>query len=272
MRILFTLLNYGQLTGSELYVYELARELSKENDVFIQSNITKGILYQKTLELGVPMLGFSNKKPEIDVIHASQIQPTQFALQNYSVPVIQTIHSEILPEYENPVEGCAAYISIRKEIKDSISIESELVYNPFDTTRFTPFETNNLIPTVLFVGGIDYLRQNVIVDLLKQAKRNEIHLVGIGKGWSNLNDDNVMGLEPLFNVEEWTKRCDKTAGIKLGRTSIEGWLCGKPAIIYDVDTQGNICGKHVKNPPKDLNKFDSRVVAEKTLGIYKKCL
>jgi len=268
MKILFTLLNYGSLTGSEMYVYELAKELSKNHTVIIQSQITKGILYEKTLDLGVPMVGWWSKRTKIDVVHASQIQTTVFSLANYNVPVVQTIHSEILPQFEAPVEGCSAYISIRPEIQQAFAIDSKLIYNPFDFSRFKPSRVENVVPIVLFVGPVDYLRSQAIADLIAQVRRNEIRLIGIGRGWTKLEQDNVITREPLFEVEEWIKLCDYTAGIKLGRSTIEGWLCGKPAIIYDVDSQGKVVNKSVQNPPKDLSKFDSRVVASQIEEIY----
>jgi glycosyltransferase involved in cell wall biosynthesis len=271
VKILFTLLNYGSLTGSELYVYELVRELSKKHTCIIQSNITKNELYEKTLDLGVRMIGWTDKKPKIDVIHASQIQPTVFSLANYDVPVVQTIHSEIMPEYESPIMGCSAYIAIRPEIQELIKskgYESELIYNPFDTTRFTPIHLKNKVPTILFAGPIDFLRSETIKDLLRQAESGQIRLIGVGRGWSRIINDNTKGFEPVFDVQHLLANCDMTAGIKLGRSTIEGWLMGKPGIVYDVDNRGKIVGKSVENQPDDLSIFDSKLVAEKIERIY----
>ena len=44
-------------------------------------------------------------------------------------------------------------------------------------------------------------------------------------------------------IEKFVKECDETAGILLGRTTIEGWMCGKPSWIYKVDSGGFILSK-----------------------------
>ena len=54
----------------------------------------------------------------------------------------------------------------------------------------------------------------------------------------------------------------------LGRTTIEGWACGLPGIIYDVDQQGNILSITKHNPPEDMSKFDSKLVAKQIEKIY----
>ena len=73
-------------------------------------------------------------------------------------------------------------------------------------------------------------------------------------------------------VEEYVKNCSETAGILLGRTTIEGWLCGKSGWIYNVDNSGNIINKNKHDVPSDVYKFNSIEVAKKIKDEYIKIL
>lgn len=280
MTILFSLLNYGSLTGSELYVYELARELSKKHTVYIQSTLKEGVLLEKTHALGIETLGWKDR-PSVDIVHASQTVPTRYSLLEYSCPVVQTLHSELLPEHESPVLGCKAYIAIRPEIKQwaaTENIDATLIYNPFDVSRFKPSLVSHEIPVVLFVGSVDYLRKGAINDLIAKHVQKKLALVGVGRGWVELAQSlsekgiTIQAFEDMWHVEELLAQCDYTAGILLGRSTIEGFLCGKPGFIYEVDTTGKVLGIRVENPPKDLTQFDSRHVAQKVEEVYASCL
>jgi hypothetical protein len=68
------------------------------------------------------------------------------------------------------------------------------------------------------------------------------------------------------------KQADETAGILLGRTTIEGWLCGKGGWIYDVDDKGIILGKKFYKVPEDVDKFKRENVVSKVLEQYKEIL
>ena len=79
---------------------------------------------------------------------------------------------------------------------------------------------------------------------------------------------NVKYFPSTKNVEKFVKGCSETAGILLGRTTIEGWLCGKPGWIYDIDSDGNIKDKKLNEVPSDTDKFDSINVVNKIKEIY----
>ncbi len=63
-------------------------------------------------------------------------------------------------------------------------------------------------------------------------------------------------------------QCDETAGILLGRTTIEGWLCGKKGWIYDVDNTGVIKSKELHDIPSDINRFSGETVAKEIKEEY----
>ena len=72
--------------------------------------------------------------------------------------------------------------------------------------------------------------------------------------------------------EPFVKNCSETAGILLGRTTIEGWLCGKPGWIYNVNESGEILNKERIDSPIDVNMFNSIEVAKKIKEEYIKIL
>jgi hypothetical protein len=196
---------------------------------------------------------------------------------------IYTIHSEVI-SLEDPVKNITVkkYIAIRPEIKDYIKTfdipeeDIEVIYNPVDNEKF---ENNNtsLGNYTLFVGTIDYLRENTIKDLIESTKINNQELWLVGENKSNyleliLKNPHVKHFPPTWDVQKYVKNSKETAGIQLGRTTIEGWLCGKPSWIYKVDSNGDIIEKNKFEPPLDIEKYHSLKVANQIKNEYLKIL
>ena len=318
LKILIACLNFNDYTGSELYVYELARGLAKAgHDVHICSNIG-GDISRRIQSFGVTlwdlqnppgfMLGDGKKQyqtpngvvtteegkmypvsdPKFDIIHLNHTPITNAFLNMYSNTfnvknIICTIHSEVI-ELEHPVKDdrIKKYICIRPEIKEFIETDFDInpekttvVYNSFDEGRFKncPLPKKNRI---LFVGTIDYLRQLTIEDLIRTTKEEGKELWVVGKKRADYLDDitepHVKYFEPTWNVEKYIRDCDETAGILLGRTTIEGWLSNRPGWIYDVDSSGNILGKTYNEVPEDVDKFHSKNAIDKIIKNYEEIL
>jgi hypothetical protein len=99
----------------------------------------------------------------------------------------------------------------------------------------------------------------------------------VGENKSNYLDELLINTHvkyyPATNkVESYVKNCSETSGILLGRTTIEGWLCGKPGWIYNIDDSGNILNKRRFDIPDDISKFNSNEVAKKIKEEYIKIL
>jgi hypothetical protein len=314
LNILIGCLSFANYTGSEMYVFELAKNLVKfGHNVSVCSNIGEP-LAKKAKNLGIKLYTL-NEPPgfklgdgkwllkteqgdivsqentlyklsdtKFDLIHLNHKPVTEHLLRLYpDVPVICSIHSEVI-SLEEPVisEQIKKYIAIRPEIKKHI-IENhnisedkiEIIYNPIDENKFKPKNNvKNNKKVILFVGTIDYLRKNTIYDLVQKTKNDNEELWLVGKNNDNyLNDiienqPHVKYFGATYNVEEYINKCDETAGILLGRTTIEGWLCGKKGWIYDVDEQGNINSKKLHEIPKDVDKFKSTNVVNKIIDTY----
>jgi hypothetical protein len=83
-----------------------------------------------------------------------------------------------------------------------------------------------------------------------------------------LKNSHVKYFPPTLEVDKYIHKCSETAGILLGRTTIEGWMCGKSGWIYNVDNMGNVINKKLHIVPNDLDKFKSSKVSETIKKLY----
>ena len=314
LNILIGCLSFKNRTGSELYVFELAKKLVQENhNVSICSDIGEP-LFSEAIKLGINLYpleeppGFKLGNRDIininnelfetnlntlykinesnfDIIHLNHNPVTEHLLRLYpETPIICSIHSEII-DLENPIISpqIKKYIAIRPEIKNYLiekfnisSDKIELIYNPIDEERFKILPSSNCHrkKRILFVGTIDYLRKKTLIDLITSTKINNEELWIVGKQNDNYLYEILEGMkhvsyfEPSDNIENYIYQCDETAGILLGRTTIEGWMCGKKGWIYKVDDKGDIIDKKLHNIPSNLDKFHSSVVVKQILNQY----
>lgn len=319
LRVLIGCLNFNGYTGSELYVFELAKQLIKEGcEVSVCSNIGQPLLSAanklgiKTYSLQEPpgfklgdgqwklktQNGDVDSQPntlyklidiDFDVVHLNHKPVTEHLMRLYpNTPMICSIHSEVI-SLEEPIIApeIKKYIAIRQEIKeyiiDKFGIAEKdicVIHNPIDGDKFKVVNSTEKRDKkrILFVGTIDYLRRKTIEDLINETKLNNQELWIVGKKNDSYLDDMIMGqdhvtyFEPTYNVEKFIHQCDETAGILLGRTTIEGWMCGKAGWIYDVNSTGDILSKKLHEVPEDINKFNSKSITAEIIEEYKKIL
>lgn len=315
LKVLISCLFFRGFTGSELYVFELAKNLMKLNcSVTVLSQIG-GPLTDMAKKIGIKCLSFENApgfklgdgqwgmntnegfKPsqpnvlyrvsevDYDIIHIQHKPVSERILGMYpEIDKIATIHSEVI-SLEDPIKDntIKKYIAIRPEIKEhminkfDISEDViEVIYNPIDNEKFKPKD----VPSenyVLFVGTIDYLRKETILDLIEYTREigKELWLVGEDNGNylpQLLFESHVKHFPATWDIEMYISKSYETAGIQLGRTTIEGWMCGKPSWIYKVDSGGFIISKEKYEPPKDIEKYYALNVAEQIKNEYIKIL
>jgi len=315
IKVLIGCLLFNDYTGSELHVYELAKELSKQNcEVHIVSQLGPkmvdrikkygvqcySIQEPPGYKLGDGKWGMNTPQGNVisnqgqlykvsdvkyDVIHINHKPVGDHLLQLYpNIPAINTVHSEVIPKLEEPVENenVKKYIAIRESIADYITDgwdipkeKVDVIYNPIDSERFKHYDTPNKKVT-LFVGTIDYLRKNTILSLVEYTKQNnkELWLVGENKSdyLTDVVGDHVSHYPSTWDVEKYVKQCDETASILMGRTTIEGWLCGKPGWIYGIDIEGNIRSINKHEVPSDIDKFKSVNVAKEIIREYEEVI
>lgn len=315
LKVLISCLMFKTFTGSELYVYELAKSLIKLNcNVTVLSQIG-GPLTDIARKEGIRCLsfeqapgfklgdgnwgintanGFEPSKPntmyrvsevDFDLIHIQHKPVAERICSFYpEISKIYSIHSEVIsleePYYHDSIKS---YIAIRPEIKqylvESHGIEEskiEIIYNPVDNTKYNTQNTKEE-NYVLFVGTIDYLRKETIIDLSDYTKENNMELYLVGEDKSNylgfiLSEPHVKYFPATWNLDKFIKNCKEVAGIQLGRTTIEGWMTGKPAWIYKVNSNGLILEKNKFDPPTDIEKYYSENVSKQIKEQYLKLL
>lgn len=295
MKILISCNNFSYLSGAPMYVFTLAKELKVlGNDITIYSKYIGGVITEKSLELGIKVINQLDYKDKFDVMHLCQ-KWSEHLLYIYDCPAVYTIHSEFACEEPIRSEKIKRYIAIRPSIAERWGIDCEIIYNPIDFDRFHPYcfnckkEGKNIMYGIhycsehlpnekdsrknamkpkkemtLFVGTIDNLRMKSAMHLIECGKN--VRFVGQKfANWAN----NIKNYFPdTWYIEEHLKEATETAGIMLGRTTLEGYACGIPSIIYDIDEQGNIKSITRNEPPKDMSPFDSKLVAKQIEKIY----
>jgi glycosyltransferase involved in cell wall biosynthesis len=226
---------------------------------------------------------------DYDVIHSNHKPITENLARLFpNVPIITTIHSEVI-DLEEPFicDNIKKYIAIRPEIKEHLinkfkidEKDIDVIYNPIDTDRFKVVDSKEkrTKKRTLFVGTIDYLRAETIIDLVNITKNQDEELWLVGAKLSDYLDDlllhnpHVKYFPPTNKPEQYIHQCDETAGIMLGRTTIEGWLCGKKGWIYDVDSKGHIISKTLHEIPEDISKFNREIVVTEIKELYNKLI
>ena len=315
LKVLLSCISFRNFTGSELYVYELAKSLMKLNCSVTVLSQVGGPLTDMAKKMGIKCLPFENApgfklgdgtwgtntpegfKPstpnvlyrisevDFDIVHFQHKPVAGRILNMYpELPKIAAIHSEVI-SLEDPVKDdtIKKYIAIRPEIKEHMINHFEIpeemievIYNPVDNEKFKVKEVSEE-NYVLFVGTIDYLRKEAILDLIEYTREigKELWLVGENNGNyldNILLEDHVKHFPSTWKVEDFISKAYETAGIQLGRTTIESWMCGKSSWIYKVDSGGFILSKEKYEPPTDIEKYYTMNVAQQIKDEYIKLI
>lgn len=287
MKILVACLNVNGFGGSEMYHYELVRELNLlGNDVTLFSlrDIDRGDSVRKKLDefeirqIDIKTLDVTEK---FDIIIASQPQVNAFIIQYFKgTPIISIIHSEIRSETPILDENISHYISIRKPITDMLINEYgiskdkiSLIYNPIDQSRFnSEGRIKNEKTSGIFVGEVlDPIRFKAVSHLVESCIENDWELYLMSNSKHDFKHPNIKYINTRWDTENVVKHMDFTAGILLGRTTLEGWCCDVPGYIYLIDVNGNLKGIET-DPPDDYFKelCDSKYVAKQHIELYEK--
>jgi len=275
VNILLSCLSYREYTGSEIYFYELSTALrSAGHNVSIFSPFVDNPLQDRTTGITFPNKD-EIKKETYDMVLFSHGQVTWEYLKDVKTnKLINITHSEVI-DLEEPVDSSKIdlYIGIRPSIVDFINSKLptaniKLIYNPFDFTRFNPQRCKKKKSVkdkvVLFPGSLDYLRYKPLKYLLDLSEKQNFKVLHVGRSDYSTVHPNFSSQPAVWDVENFYKQCDIVSGIFLGRTSIEGLLCGKKVLQFDVDNTGKIKEVYWHTEPY-LDKFSREFVANQII-------
>jgi hypothetical protein len=282
MKILVACLNVNGLGGSELYHYELVRELSylgHDVTLFTLRNIDNTDQVRLKLQ-GVRQLDLSSidTNETYDIIVASQPQVNVYVLNNFkNTPIVSIIHSEVRSEDPIINSNIFHYIAIREPIRDMLiqqygisESKVSLIYNPIDRNRFNSENINKVDKySGIFVGEVlDPIRFNAVSHLVEQCIKNDWDLYIMSESRFDFDHPNIKYLDKRWDTETVVKQMHFTAGILLGRTTLEGWCCEIPGYMYTIDIHGNILNIEIDQPKNITDLCDSKKVAVSHVELY----
>jgi hypothetical protein len=217
-----------------------------------------------------------------DIIIASQPQVNLFMLNHIKdTPIISIIHSEIRSEDPILDDRISHYIAIRQPIADMLINEYNIpadkisvIYNPIDQTRFNSADVVKLEKySGIFVGEVlDPIRFNPIRHLVQQCIENDWDLYLMSESRFDFNHPNIKYVDKQWNTEDIVKHMHFTAGILLGRTTLEGWSCDIPGYMYIIDIHGNITNIETVMPIDIKQICNSSYVAKQHIKLYNKII
>lgn len=271
MNVLIALWQFLTLTGAEMYAYELARGLvARGQRVTVTAPRVGGEIAVRAQAFGVNVVRRDDlTETAFDILHLQQPEPTAWALQRFpEAPAVMTVHGRVEP-FERPVldERIRRYICVLPEIQDRAihkygvpEEQTTVIYNPIDRRRFNTDGAEAVDPpTILMAGTLNDIRAPMFRRLQWIAARDRMQLVVIG------------GQMATWDIEHHVKRARLVAGLYLGRAVIEGWCCGKTALVFHYDDTGLVIDdEHRLDPPADLTMFDAEHVTDQTLAVYRK--
>lgn len=291
MNVLFACVEFKSITGMPMYIYELSRRyIQLGHNVTIVANEAGGEITKRASDSGVSVYTFDDRIVDViptpDILHLNEYEPAQRAILLWpDVPAVATVHSQYPCEQPFKHPNIRRYICIRPEIIDKIKREDGIsaskirfIPNGIDFDRFNTLNTELKQPKklVIFAGTIDPLRKQSIVHLVDKSIKEDFNVLLIGKKHDTYLDHglppNVEWVDSTWDIEGYIKQANETAGILLGRTSVESWACGIPSWIYDIDLAGNIKSVKLHQPPKDIYKYNITYVADRVLSLYEEVM
>jgi glycosyltransferase involved in cell wall biosynthesis len=288
MRVLFSVIHFDLLTGASMQVYELGRALTRRGHqaVVVAPDIGGDLTHNATAQgMEVHRLDRVPESLRPDVLHLNQAEPSARVLTHFSsTPAVATIHSSGRLDQPIAPERVAVYACVRPEIQQAIvraygipRQRTTVICNGIDLERFN-HEASQPPPRarklVLFAGTLGSLRRPAVLDLIDRGRRDgfDVRLVGLPVGDFPQEFPPHVSLHrgEVWEIEKEVKNADQVAGIFLGRTTVEGWACDKPAWIYDVGTSGQVLGLGLHPPPHAslMKLFDIERVADAYERLY----
>ncbi len=274
---------FRDISGSPVWSYELARVLTQRgHDTTIVAQDVGGIMKEQADHNGIRVLDYAQRLQRPDVLQVTATGPAHAAVTRFpGTPAVSTVHSTLIYERPHVHPWIRAYVGVRPQIVELLRGEygidprlTTVIYNGVDRSRFRPGGEKFEKPTILFAGTVDYLRAAATHITNHWAAKNNHNVIYVGRKMSGQMDDKPIHVRycegDRWDIENLLRQCHMTAGILLGRTTIEGWACGLPGLVHDIDNDGNVLFSEVHAPPHPqlMELFDIETMADQYERLY----
>ncbi len=221
-RILVSVYSMDHVGGSELYTFDLLKELRRRGGLEIEFfTIHQGWLSERVQdELAIPWMSrdrydliLASHNATVDVIHDKG-------------PTVQICHGAILG-LEHPSLYADYHVGITKEVCDSLTAKgypNRLVLNGLDLNEKKPVNpVNDTLKTVLSLCQSEEANEMLA---------NVCNRLGLTFNYFNKHKN------PTFGINDEMNKADMVIGI--GRSTYDAMACGRPCIVFDArDYNGN---------------------------------
>ena len=206
--------NHLQRTGgTENYTFALAVELQRLGHEVEYFAFERGEVAERLEDLGIHFMS-QDSYDLILVNHNTVVE----RLCTYGF-IIQTCHG-VFPALEQPSPLADRHVSVTPEIKDhldSLGVESRVLYNGIDCTRFAPYTPiSPRLTTVLSLSQSDDLNRF----LNRCCRKMNIKFLSCNKFTDN-----------VWEIEKKINEADLVVGI--GRSVYDAMACGRCVISFD---------------------------------------
>lgn len=227
MHILFTNNTLDSFAGSELYIYDLARELKARNHQITCFTLNAGKVADKLKEFGIETTNDLSTVKDIDVIHAHHRHEFKIAAAYFPfTPLVYVSHSALHPQ-ERPTGGknlITRYVAVSEAV-GKLLIETEgispdlidIVPNFADIPRFTAKNRIAEKPQRVLINSSYYEINDIIREACTLAGIQEIEKIGAPS-------------KLVWDVENYIERADLV--ITVGKGAIEAMAMGRAVIVY----------------------------------------
>ena len=224
-----------------------------------------------------------------DIIQTNHKPITERLLQLYPDANFVTIVRSLILELEDPIidTRIKKYITIAPNVTEYLvnkfninSDDINMIYNITSVHKMN--DSNTTLPVtdkkvIIFPGTLNYLREQPIRELIKSKKDSdyEVWLIGddndIGYGKKLAEEIDYVRYFPVqSNLKPFYERADMVSGLNIGRSILEGFQFGVPAIGYDVNIKGELIGGEVDLPlPDNMDIYSKEYILDKYITTYK---
>lgn len=264
MKIIVTCETMAYLSGSPLYNFTLAKELSKEHEVSLMSNWAENYLKYDLEDCGVQTI--SSPEDEYDLAIISQRKDVKAKKR------INVVHSEY--DCETPILDADYYVAIRPSIKEHLIKEHGIpeskitvIYNGVDLERFKPIEKEKRdYFKVVIPATRDLLRKKMFDYYVSKASKDyQVYIFGKYFG-IDIDKDYVYVFDEVYNIEDHIGDADLVAGILLGRVNLEARAMDVRSIIHDPENPDR-CEEFYPDRAEFEERHDIKNVVKKILSI-----